>query len=378
MDKLRSRTWAEIHLKNIVTNYNIIRSELPIEVGFVGVVKANAYGHGAVKVSKLLEKAGCEYLAVATIEEAKELRNHNIKSPILILGYTPPEFADELIEYGITQAVSSFDMAKQLSEIAVNLKGTLKAHIKIDSGMGRLGFKCHSGLNPSDEILTALNLPNLDFEGIFTHFAVSEIENHDYTDMQYRVFNELVDQIELQSNKKFKYRHCSNSGATLSHPDKHLDLIRPGIAMYGLYPGENKRISLKPVMELKTRIYQIKDFEKGSSVSYGRTYIADKKRKIAVIPIGYADGLHRVLSNKLEVLVHGIRVKQVGNICMDMCMIDVTNVPDAAVGDIVTIFGNDGNSFISIDELAEKAGTISYELLCAVSPRIPRIYDTDV
>ncbi len=375
---LKKRTWAEINLDNIEHNVREMKAQLKGETRFLGVIKANAYGHGAIQVANVLEEIGiCEHLAVATSSEALSLRNEGIKLPILILGCSPEVDVEEIIKNEITQAIPDVQTAEMFSKAAVKLGKNIKVHLKADSGMGRIGFICHDDRDPKDAMLEIMKMPGLDVEGIFTHFAVSDTESElEYTNAQYAAFTGLIAVLEKESGKTFKIKHCANSGAMVSHPDKYLDMVRPGICLYGIYPGADRgAIKLKPAMQLKTRIVHIKEqVDPGYSISYGRTYKAEEIRKIAVLPIGYADGLHRALSNKLEVLVRGQRVKQVGRICMDMCMIDVTDIPDAEVGDIVTIFGEDGDASIHVDELAEKAGTISYELVCAPSIRVPRVY----
>ena len=370
------RTWAEIDLDCIEHNFRAMKEKLPAETRFLGVVKADSYGHGACRVAALLEELGCDYLAVACMNEALALREGGVTLPILILGYTATEHTETLIENNITVALGKLDLAEKMSELAGALGKKLKVHLKVDSGMGRMGFTCRSPRDPVEDMLKVMRLPNLEVEGIFTHFAVSDVEGGgEYTEDQFKEFTGVIDRLEKLSGKKFKIKHCTNSGAMLNYTKTYLDMVRPGIMLYGCYPdGESDYIKLQPAMQLKTRIVQIKDFEPGDTVSYGRLYTAPSKRKIAVIPIGYADGLHRVLSGKLDVLIRGKRAPQVGRICMDMCMVDVTDIPDAERGDIVTVFGRDGDGFIPVEELAEKAGTISYELLCAVSPRVRRIY----
>ena len=369
-----SRTWAEISLDNIQHNYKELRRNIG-SARFLGVVKADAYNHGAVKVASLLQSLGCDYLATATIFEALELRESGINLPILILGYTPPDYADRLIKNDLTQSISSLQMGIDMSRAAEAAGGKVKTHIKIDSGMGRFGFSCVLGQDHVREILEVMNQPGLYIEGVFTHFAVSEIQDPTYTREQFNSFLSLVNSLESQSGKSFKIKHCSNSGATLKYDDMRLDMVRPGIALYGCAPGDSlEGFDLRPAMELKTRVVSVKTVPAGGSISYGRTYTAKQDRQIAVIPIGYADGLHRVLSNKLEVLIHGKRAPQVGNICMDLCMIDVTEIPDVSVGDIVTIFGRDGDNFIPVEDLAEKASTISYEMLCSLKGRVPKVY----
>ena len=371
----RDRTWAEIDLDNLEYNYRSIRAHLRPGTRFLGVVKADAYGHGAVPVAKTLEEIGCEYLAVATVWEAIDLREHGIALPILILGYTAPEHTALMLQYDITASVSEYTAAVAMSEIAQAKGAPLKVHLKADSGMGRLGFVCHDGADPSEDMAKIMALPGLSVEGIFTHFAVSDVPGDPFTAAQYRDFTALIERLEAMTGQKFKIKHCVNSGAVINYIELQMDMIRPGIALYGLYPAADRgQIDLRPVMEMKTRVVQIKTVDMGQSVSYGRNFIADTRRTVAVLPIGYADGLHRVLSGRIDVLVRGRRARQIGNICMDMCMVDITGISDVAVGDVVTIFGKDGDAFISVDELAEKAGTISYELLCSVSKRIPRVY----
>lgn len=375
MNNQRKRTWAEINLDNIELNYRSMRARLGESTRFLGVVKADGYGHGSIPVAKLLQELGCEYLAVAYIDEAVELRQNGITVPILIFGYTSPSYTSQLLQYNLTQTINHLEMAVEMSNNAVSENKRLSVHLKADSGMGRLGFTCHHGENPELEMLAAMNLPGLDIEGIYTHFAVSDIKEDLYTAEQFVQFSNLVENLEKNSSKKFPIKHCANSGAMINCDYTYMDMVRPGISLYGLYPSiDTGDLDLLPAMQLKTRIVQIKDFQAGCSVSYGRTHITDSPRKIAVISIGYSDGLHRVLSGKMDVLVRGRRAPQVGRICMDMSMIDVTDIPDVAVDDVVTVFGHDGNVSISANELAYNAGTISYEMVCSVSKRVPRVY----
>lgn len=376
MAVIRKRTWAEISLDNIEHNFKEMKARLREGTRFLGVVKADAYGHGAIQTALLLQEIGCDYLAVACIDEAVQLRENGIILPILILGYTAPEYAGELIKHNVTATIIDLEQAKAMSDEAEKCCAKLKVHLKVDSGMGRLGFVCReAGEDPETEMLTVMELPGLEIEGIFTHFAVSDVLDDKYTDRQFAYFTRLIERLEEKTGIKFKIKHCTNSGAMINYDWTYLDMVRPGIALYGCYPDKDKGgLELRPAMALRTRIVQVKDTAPGESISYGRTYMADKKLKTAVIPVGYADGLHRVLSGKIEVLVHGRRVQQVGRICMDMCMIDVTGIENVRPGDVVTIFGQDGDVFIPVEEYAEKAGTISYELLCAVSPRVERVY----
>ena len=369
------RTWAEIDLDHLRHNVETLRRNLPAGTRFLGVVKADAYGHGAVPVSRELERLGADYLAVSNFEEALQLRRADVKLPILILGYTPPELAPREAALEITQEVHSLEYGRALS--AHLAKGhRLKIHMKIDTGMSRLGFFAYDRPETVPELVELAELPNLFTEGIFMHFAVSDTPAEEaYTQLQYRRFMDVVEALRLRGISP-EIVHCANSGATIAYPQFAHDMVRPGIATYGLDPSGDLRgmADLRPMMGLKTTIAAIRAFEPGITVSYGRTYETPEKRIIAVCPIGYADGLPRKLSGTAEFLLHGCRVPQVGRICMDMCMVDITNVPEAKVGDTVTVVGRDGDQEITWDELADKLGTISYELVCDVNKRVPRIY----
>ncbi len=371
MDDRKKRTWAEISLRAIEHNYKAMRAHLQPGCRFLGVVKANAYGHGANEVAHLLAGLGCEHLAVACLDEAVSLRRQGIKLPILILGYTSPLYARELADYQITQAVGSLDMAQAMSDALAGTGKTLKVHLKLETGMGRTGFRAY-GDGALDAPAQAMLLPNLDVQGVFTHFCVSDGEENirDFTHVQHQRFQDAFRAIEAQTGRQFAIHHCTNSGAMLSFPETYMDMVRPGIALYGLYPGPDKGgIELIPAMELKTRVAYVEDHMPGDTISYGRTFTVERPSRMAVLPIGYADGLHRVLSNKLTVSINGQRAKQVGRICMDMCMADVTGL-DVKPGDEVEIFGRT----MPAGDVADLAGTIHYELTCAVSPRVPRVY----
>lgn len=375
MNFTQMRTWAEISLKNIEHNYKAIRARLGGGTRLLGVVKADAYGHGAVRVAGLLQELGCEYLGVAFIDEALHLRENGVTLPILLMGYTPPELTPILLEQNLTQTVYDLALAEAYSSAAAALGKTLKVHLKADSGMGRLGFKCHGGRDPERDMTRIIKLPGLYIEGIYTHFAVSDVSGDPFTEKQFNDYKELVDRLEKNAGVKFEIKHCANSGAMINYAWSYSDMVRPGLMLYGLYPGSGTGgLELKPAMALKTRVAQVKELDAGDTVSYGRIYTAPAKRKIAVLTIGYADGLHRTLSGKIDLLIHGKRARQVGTISMDMCMADVTDIPDAAAGDFVTVFGSDGGETVSVDELAHLAGTVSWELLCAVSSRVPRVY----
>ena len=374
MDQATKRTWAEISLPNLEHNYRALRGMLPRGCRFLGVVKANAYGHGAVPVAKKLEELGVEYLAVACLDEAVELRRAGITAPILLLGPTPVEFAGELLQYDLTQSVQDLPAARALSEAAVKADKPLKIHIKVDTGMSRLGFLCdEEHVNMSvEEIVKACSLPGLEAEGIFTHFANAD-GDESYTMRQLTRFLDVVDKLRARG-VELKIRHCAASAAVLNYPCTHLDMVRPGIALYGHYPDPSCQgldgPGLLPVMTLKTRIAAVRELRAGTCISYGCTHTLARESRLAVLPVGYADGLERLLSNRSEMLVHGQRVPVLGRVCMDMCMVDVTDLPDVKVGDEATVFGPD----LPLEEKAGAVGTIQYELLCGVAPRVPRVY----
>ncbi|MDR2356516.1 MAG: alanine racemase [Oscillospiraceae bacterium] len=361
------RTWAEIDIGAIEHNYRAMRARLSAGVRFLGIVKANAYGHGATQISRALEGAGCEYLGVACLDEAAELRRAGISLPILVLGHTPVSGVEFLIKCGVTQTVCGLDAAEAYSAAAGDSR--LKAHIKLDTGMGRLG-----DWRPGD-LEKAAALPGLDVEGIFTHFAESESEDGTFTRFQLESFLKTVGDLEKKTGRTFEIKHCANSGAMVDYVGAHLNMVRPGIALYGYYPGRAPRgLELRPAMSLKSRVMQVKRIGKGDTVSYGRRYTARGDTVIAVLPVGYADGLHRALSGKPEFLINGARAPQIGVICMDVCMADVTGIPGVAAGSVATLFGADGNERIFADRLAELAGTVPNEILTSISARVPRIY----
>ncbi len=369
MDQAQMRTWAEIDLSALEHNYRALRSNLAPGCRFVGVVKANAYGHGALKVAQRLEELGAEYLAVACLAEAVELREGGITAPILILGGTPAEFAGELIHYGVTQTVFDLPTAKAYSAAAVAAGKALKIHIKADTGMGRLGFV---GPHRVEEILEVCALPALEPEGLFTHFSDAD-GSEEWSMAQFTNFLGLKAAL-AEKGRAFPINHCAASAAMLHYPCTHLDMVRPGIALYGHYPDEESvgldGPGLIPVMSVKTRVAAVRALPAGSCVSYGRTRVLSRESRLAVLPMGYADGLHRGLSNRMEVLFPGGRAPVVGRICMDLCMADVTGLPEVKPGDVAEVFGQ----ALPLEEKSDVLGTISYELLTAVAPRVPRLY----
>lgn len=374
MESTLKRTWAEISLDNLTHNFETIRRQVGPKAKLLGVVKADAYGHGAVRVAKHLERLGAGYLAVSNLDECEELRVNGITLPILMLGFTPADQAERILKNDMTQAVPNLAIAEAYSSAAVHAGGTMKVHIKLDTGMGRLGFQCDDAhFNASlCDILKVLTLPGLDVEGVFTHFCVSDEaadECVEFTKIQHDRFLRMIDAVETQGNFRFRLHHCCNAGGIASYPEWAWDMVRCGIILYGT--GDlAERMGMKPVMTVKTTVSTIKDFDPDTSISYGRQFFTTRPSRIAVLPIGYADGLFRALSGKLRVLTPYGEAQQVGRICMDMCMIDVTDLPQLRVGDEIEVFGEHQ----LIETAAKQCGTISYELLCAVSKRVPRYY----
>lgn len=374
MESTLKRTWAEIDLDNLTHNLDIIRRQVGPGVKLLGVAKADAYGHGAIHVTEHLERIGMDYLAVSNIDECEELRRSGITLPILMLGFTPADQAERILKNDMTQAVTDLAIAEAYSAAAVRAGRTMKIHIKLDTGMGRLGFQCDDAHFEASlqDILKVLRLPGLDAEGIFTHFCVSDEESDEsvaFTRLQHERFVHMIDAVEAQAGFRFRLHHCCNAGGIASYPEWAGDMVRCGIILYGT--GElAERMGMKPVMSVKTVVSTIKDFAPGTSISYGRQFFTERESRIAVLPIGYADGLFRALSGKLRVRTPYGVAPQVGRICMDMCMIDVTDQPELKVGDEVEVFGEHQ----LITAAAEACGTISYELLCAVSKRVPRYY----
>lgn len=383
MTSFSKRTWSEIDLNAVEYNFRNIKNKLSENTKILCVLKADAYGHGAEFLVKEYEKLGADWYGVSNIDEAVQLRNAGAKKPILIFGYTNPEMVETLYKYDISQAVFSLQYAQKLSEICEKTSSKIKIHIKVDTGMSRIGFFCQSEEsinNSAKEIKQLKNLKNLEIEGIFTHFSVSDdmTNNTEYTIKQYNNFCSIIKKIENEG-MKIPIKHCCNSGGIISCPGMHMDMVRAGVILYGLYPSEEvkDKIDLKPVMQLKTVVSQVKEIPENTSVSYGRTFVSNKKMKIASVSIGYADGYSLKFSNTAELLIHGKRAKIVGRVCMDQLMIDITDIEDVKEGDEVTIFGTDNPQSISVDELAKIAGTINYEIVCLIGKRVPRIYIKD-
>ena len=372
MERTEKRTWAEIDLGALEHNYRTLRAMLPAGCRFLGVVKANAYGHGAIPVARRLEKLGADYLAVASLDEGAELRVAGITAPILVLGHTPVEFAADLVRLRLTQTVFDLETARALSAAAVAEGRDLKIHLKADTGMSRLGLLCDEAhMEESADTMAAIcALPRLEHEGIFTHFSDAD-GSEEFTMLQFTRFLDVIAAMEKRG-VTFAIRHCAASAGTLKYPCTHMDMVRPGIALYGHYPSPDCQgldgPGLAPVMTLKTRVAAVRELPAGSFVSYGRTARLEEDTRVAVLPVGYGDGFFRLLSNRGAVLLGGKECPILGRVCMDLCMVRA----DDAVrpGDEAVLFGPD----CPIETMADQVGTIQYELLCDVNRRVPRIY----
>lgn len=365
--------WAEVDLGRIEHNVKQIKN-LCENKKIYGVVKADAYGHGALDIVQVLLKSGVTDLAVALITEALEIIKSGINVPILILGFTPLTFAEDILNNNIEQTVYDLEYAKKLSEIAQEKNKTAKIHIAVDTGMGRIGFL------PNEKGMEAVRqiskLPNINIEGIFTHFSTADEADKTYSLEQLAKFNKFVDDLENEGIK-INIKHASNSAGIMDLPEAHFNAVRPGIIMYGYYPSNEvikERLDLKPALTLKTSVVHVKTLPKDMYISYGRKYKTDKERVIATLPIGYADGYTRALSNKGKVIVNGKLASIVGAVCMDQCMIDVTDLGTVKVGDEVILLGEHGNTRFNADDLAELLDTINYEIICMIGRRVPRVY----
>lgn len=364
-------TWAEINLGNVAHNVKAFRRLIPLPTRLMAVVKAEGYGHGAVEVGRAALAAGADWLAVALVEEGIRLRQAGLAAPILVLGYLPPDAMGAVIQYHLTPGLVDLASLEMLEDEARLQRKKVGVHLKIDTGMGRLGARGSAGL---ELVARVLKSSHLELEGVYTHFAAADTEDKSFTLTQLDKFKSIVETIKKE--KPQIIAHCANSAAGLEIPEAYLDMVRIGISLYGLYPSPEVKpvIELRPVMSLHTNIAFVKEVPEGTPISYGCTYVTPRPSRIATLPLGYADGYMRLLSGKANVLIGGQRVPQVGRICMDYCMVDVTDLPDAGVGEPVVIFGSQGNQNISVDELAELIGTINYEIVCAVSARVPRYY----
>jgi alanine racemase len=378
--------WAEVDLNAIAHNVRELRRITHPEARLLLAVKANGYGHGAVEVARQGLAAGADALGVARSHEGIELREAGIQAPILVFGYTPPQQAPTLIEYDMDQSVYHLQTARAYSKAGVAAGKPVRLHVKIDTGMGRLGLLADAfrtprsgfdrGAQSVDEIKEMAGLEGVELEGVFTHFASSDSADKDYTRQQMNRFGQFLEDIE-KAGVTVNTRHAANSGAIIDLPETHLDMVRAGISLYGLYPSnevDRSRIALRPAMALKARIIHLKQVPAGFKVSYGMTYETPGPTVIATVPVGYADGFSRLLSNRGEMLVHGQRAPIVGRVCMDLTMLDVGHIPDVCLEDEVVIFGRQGAAEISADELAAELNTINYEVTSSLTTRVPRVY----
>lgn len=367
------RVSANINLDAICENIRETKKILSEGTKIMAVIKADGYGHGAVPIARELDSL-VDAFGVAIVEEGIELRNAGFDKPILILGYTAVELIDEVIANDLTQTVFQYDMAKAMDEEAKRQGKTCKVHIKLDTGMGRIGFK--PSKESIDEIVRMQELTNIDIEGIFTHFACADSKDKTSADEQLKEYSEFLEALE-QAGVHIRLKHTSNSAAIVDMKYANLDMVRSGISTYGLYPSEevNKNnLSLTPAMEIKTHISFVKELEAGHGIGYGSTFVTDKPMTIATIPVGYGDGYPRALSNCGRVLVNGMSAPIIGRVCMDQFMIDVSHIPSAKQGDVVTLVGKDGDNCITVEELGSLSHSFNYEIICNVGKRIPRIY----
>ena len=377
MTDFLKRTWAVIDLDCLDFNIEALHSRLSSGTKIMAVVKADGYGHGDHAIAEELSRKGVDFFAVSNLAEARSLRRGGIDSDILILGFTPPSCAGELAGLHLTQTVFSSEYAELLSGSCREAGVSVRVHIKLDTGMNRIGFPAFHSDTAVKKVSEACRLPNLNFEGIFTHLSSADSLDSNsiaYTQMQVKRFSTAVSALEKQGIH-FSCRHMQNSAGIAFLPSVHYDYVRAGIVLYGVAPSsEPLPFAIRPVMELKTVISMVKRVPPNSAVSYNRRYVSDREMKIATVPIGYADGYPRSLSNKAEMLLHGKRVPVIGSVCMDQLMLDVSDIDDVCMGDVVTVVGKDGGESIQFDELAALAQTISYELMCLIGRRVPRVY----
>lgn len=374
--KVYKRVFAKVNLNDIEANMDSMHALVGDSSRFFAVIKADGYGHGAVQLAKLFEKK--EYVfgyAVATVEEAVELRRNGMVKPILVLGYTFPDCYEKMVSYDIMPTVFREDSIKLLSEAAKRVGKTCKVHVKVDTGMGRIGIR------PDEQgvefVAQVLKTKGLELDGIFTHFARADEADKSYARKQLYLFQDFVNQVESQLVIRIPHKHCANSASIMELPDAYLELVRAGVSMHGLWPSEEMRrdiLELKPAMSLYSHVVYIKEVEPGSAISYGGTFVTDRPMRVATIPVGYGDGYSRGLSNKGYVLIRGKRAPILGRVCMDQFMVDVTHIPEASMDDLVTLIGVDGEERITMEELGALSGRFNYEFACDLGKRIPRIY----
>lgn len=365
--------WAEVDLDKLAHNMREIR-RVSKSKDIIAVIKADGYGHGALDIAPTLLENGATRIAVAVVSEAVELRRGGIDAPIMVLGFTPPSLSDMLLRYDIEQTVYSYELAKEISVMAKKKNKVAKLHIALDTGMGRIGFLPDK--ESVEEVYKISKLPNIIIEGLFSHFSSSDEEDKTYTNNQLKKYNYFYNEL-LNKGVKINVRHIANSAAIIDLPETHFEAVRPGIILYGYYPSDEvlkNEINLKPVMSLKTNIVHIKKLPAGEYISYGRKFKTTRESVIATLPVGYADGYTRLLFNKAKVIVNGCYAPVIGRICMDQCMIDITDIKDIKLGDEVILMGEDKNLSFTADSIAELLGTINYEVTCMISKRVPRVY----
>ena len=373
--KTYSRVYAKIDLDAVTYNMEQMKQRIDGDTKIMAVIKSDGYGHGAIQVAEVLEKY--DYIwgfAVATLDEAVVLRTEGIQKPILVLGCIFPDQYLEMLDNDIRMNVYTEEMAKEISYMARREGKTAYLHIKLDTGMARLGFAVN---NESVDAITRISkLPNVNMEGVFTHFAKADETDKTFTKNQISQFVSMTEKLR-ERGVTFPYEHCANSEAIIDVEDARVDIVRAGISTYGLYPSEEvnqNAVHLKPALALKSHVAFVKEIEEGTPVSYGGTFVAEKKMKIATIPVGYGDGYPRSLSGKGYVLIRGKKANILGRICMDQFMVDVTDIEGVSFGDKVTLIGRDGNEAISVEKLSELSGRFNYEFICALGKRIPRVY----
>lgn len=365
--------WAEINLGAVAHNILEIRRATSPDARIMAVVKANGYGHGGFEVGRTALANGASWLGVARVAEGVALREAGIGAPVLVMGYTAPEQSGEAVRYDLAQAVYTTAMGEIMAAAAKKEGLKAKVHVKVDTGMGRLGWR---GPSTVPEILALAKMEHLEIEGVFSHFAAADAEDKSYTKRQLESFLERLEELRKEGFDA-PLRHIANSAAIIDMPETHLDMVRAGIAVYGLYPSgevDKKRVTLSPAMSLKARVALVKEVPAGFSISYGCTYTTGRRTVIATLPLGYADGYPRLLSSRGEALLSGQRAPVVGRVCMDQLMVDVGHIPGVGIGDEAVLFGRQGEEEISADEVAAKLGTINYEVVCLVSGRVPRVF----
>ena len=376
------RAWAQINLDAVVNNIKQIRKITSPDAKIMAIIKADAYGHGFFEVASALANNGADFFGVATVDEAIQLRNAGFSNPVLILGVIFRDDLEKIIQNDIMPVVFGYNFAKSISDTAVRLNKKAKIHIKLDTGMSRIGYVC-SGSDSRERILESIcnvaSLPNIEIDGIFSHFAKADEKNEEYTRLQYERFIDIVSALE-QRGVHIPIKHICNSAGIIQYPEYHMDMVRSGIITYGLAPSSDvsiENMGLEPVMELKSVVTNLKRIKVDTPVSYGGNYIAKPGTRIATVAIGYADGYSRLLSGKAQVLINGKKANIVGNICMDQLMVDVTEIEDIKIGDEVILFGKSGNNIITVESVAELMGTINYETICVIGKRVPRVYIRD-